>query len=344
MQKVFGILIFSFLMMITTTAYGTSPEATVYKGYEKEAEFELYHTDFIKVHVKPKESSGVIDVYMPQIWKASVRYGNWFQVKTSQGIGWVYYEDCVQLREIEHVNATLAIEGTAHIHKEPFKYYKTKKKVHSGAYTITKKAGDWYYLDGIGWIYKIKAIFPSVIKKLHTDALYAHGRRIPIKQSIVEKSEKVRPGTPLLPRYITIHNTSTVSQGADAYHFSKYLKRITKSQTRWASWHYSVDDHEIYQHLPLNEHGWHAGDQSGPGNYSSIGIEIAENQDGNYQLAQENAACLVANLLHAFHVPYNQIEDWVVPHQKWSGKPCPARIFNQPDGFRGFVEQVKEMY
>ncbi len=33
------------------------------------------------------------------------------------------------------------------------------------------------------------------------------------------------------------------------------------------SWHFTVDDSVVYQHLPLDENGWHAGDgTNGTGN------------------------------------------------------------------------------
>ena len=61
---------------------------------------------------------------------------------------------------------------------------------------------------------------------------------------------------------------------------------------------FTVDDKEIYQHLPLNENAWHAGDGAeGTGNRESIAIEIAVNEDGDYNKAVENARKLAAYLM-----------------------------------------------
>ena len=49
------------------------------------------------------------------------------------------------------------------------------------------------------------------------------------------------------------------------------------------SWHYTVDDHAIVQHLPDYETAYHAGDgKDGPGNTTSIGIEICVNAGGDF--------------------------------------------------------------
>lgn len=62
--------------------------------------------------------------------------------------------------------------------------------------------------------------------------------------------------------------------------------RYEKNPETPTSWHFTVDEKEIYQHLPLNENGWHAGD-GGTGNRKSIGIEICEN-DGDFEKAVAN--------------------------------------------------------
>ena len=82
----------------------------------------------------------------------------------------------------------------------------------------------------------------------------------------------------MTPIYITVHNTANTAVGANAKSHASYVKNPDTP----TSWHFTVDDTEIYQHLPLNENGWHAGDGNGDGNRKSIGIEICENADGNF--------------------------------------------------------------
>lgn len=82
------------------------------------------------------------------------------------------------------------------------------------------------------------------------------------------------------------------------------------------SWHFTVDDKQIYQHLPTNENGWHAGDGDGSGNRESIGIEISVNQDGDYNKALENAKRLAGYLMNKEGIS----ADHIYRHQQWSGK------------------------
>ncbi len=143
---------------------------------------------------------------------------------------------------------------------------------------------------------------------------------VTFKEMIVPKgNENIRPGYAMEPKYITIHETANTSKGANALNHAKYLDNQARGNTdRSASWHFTVDDQEIYQHLPLNEVGWHAGNKTG--NYESIGIEIAVNSDGNYTKAVENARKLAAYLMNELNIPLDHVQK----HQFWSGKNCPA--------------------
>ncbi|AME08046.1 hypothetical protein AUL54_17845 [Bacillus sp. SDLI1] len=41
--------------------------------------------------------------------------------------------------------------------------------------------------------------------------------------------------------------------------------------------HFTVDDSVVYQHLPLDENGWHAGDgTNGTGNRKSTGLKFVK--------------------------------------------------------------------
>ncbi len=137
---------------------------------------------------------------------------------------------------------------------------------------------------------KRSATFFKTPSHLPTNNVYG----VTFKEMIVPKgNENIRPGYAMEPKYITIHETANTSKGANALNHAKYLDNQARGNTdRSASWHFTVDDKEIYQHLPLNEVGWHAGNKTG--NYESIGIEIAVNSDGNYTKAVENARKLAA--------------------------------------------------
>ena len=85
----------------------------------------------------------------------------------------------------------------------------------------------------------------------------------------------------------------------------------------------TVDDHAIVQHLPDYETAYHAGDgKDGPGNTTSIGIEICVNAGGDFEAAKANAAALVRLLMEEHGIPL----DNVVQHNRWNGKDCPKTI------------------
>lgn len=113
-----------------------------------------------------------------------------------------------------------------------------------------------------------------------------------IKVDIVDASvTNTRSNTPRKEtRYITVHNTGM----NDSHHNAALLNSIQHTNTsRVVGWHFSVDDHEVWQSLPLHEVGWHAGDGTGRtlvdyptgvmfnGNYSPY-VDISS--DGYYTL------------------------------------------------------------
>ncbi len=161
---------------------------------------------------------------------------------------------------------------------------------------------------------------------------------IPI-QDLIPEGRANRPGLKLRgPEFITIHSTANTGQGANAEMHGRYLRGAAANVP--ASWHFTVDDREVRQHLPLDEVGWHAGDgREGPGNRTSIGVEICENRDGQLADAVKNAARLTAWLLSRFNLDADRIRQ----HYHWSGKNCP-RIFR--DRIWGtwdeFLQLVKE--
>ncbi|WP_338554916.1 N-acetylmuramoyl-L-alanine amidase [Paenibacillus sp. KS-LC4] len=156
-------------------------------------------------------------------------------------------------------------------------------------------------------------------------------------QDFIPAGRSNRPGTAIQgPKYVTVHDTANSSKGANALSHAKYLKGGAAAALP-VSWHFTVDDTRVVQHLPVNEHGFHAGDGSGPGNLSSIGIEICENSDGIRSKAEANAAELIAELLRKLGLPITA----VVQHNHWSGKNCPHTFRSRPGGWESFLQQIK---
>lgn len=137
---------------------------------------------------------------------------------------------------------------------------------------------------------------------------------------------KVIPNTKITPTSITIHNTGNI--GAAARNNHNYMKNCNKNGSRIASWHFTVDDKEIYQAQSTNYKCYHAGTTAG--NNSSIGIEICMFNDKERQRkCYENAIALVKVLLGY----YNWGVDKVKRHKDWSGKHCPAWLIEGKFGY-----------
>ena len=160
---------------------------------------------------------------------------------------------------------------------------------------------------------------------------------INIIQDFIPKGRKNRPGYSMLPKYITIHDTGNSSKGTDAKQHALYLKNNNIS----TSWHFTVDDKEIIQHLPLNENGWHCGDgTNGKGNRQSIGIEICMNVDGDRLKAEQNAIKLCRYLIKEIDSLVN-FPDCIKQHYDWTRKECP-QILRKENRWNDFVSQIEE--
>ncbi|MBO0962394.1 peptidoglycan-binding protein [Neobacillus sp. MM2021_6] len=141
-----------------------------------------------------------------------------------------------------------------------------------------------------------------------------------INQRFIPASNtKTRPGIKMAPTHITMHETDNNAKGAND---EAHAGLQANGNSREASWHYQVDCDSIWQSLPDNEVGWHAGDGRGSGNMKSIAIEICVNSDGNFVQAVNNAAWLVQYLMNKHNIPITNI----VQHNKWSGKNCPRHL------------------
>ena len=158
-----------------------------------------------------------------------------------------------------------------------------------------------------------------------------------IKQRFIPLGTKARCGYSLTPRYITIHNTANTKATATAASHAEYMSNSGKDKE--VSYHYVVDDKEIYQLIPDNEVAWHAGDGGkGTGNRQSLAIEICENDGGDLLAATNRGAMLTKYLMNRYNIPLAN----VVQHNSWSGKNCPARIRKgEPYNWYAFLEKVE---
>lgn len=156
---------------------------------------------------------------------------------------------------------------------------------------------------------------------------------IAIQTYLIDQEADNRPGGSNPCKYITIHETGNAAKGADAVAHAAYLDSDAGKRDM-VSWHYTVDDHAIVQHLPDYETAYHAGDgKDGPGNTTSIGIEICVNAGGDFEAAKANAAALVRLLMEEHGIS----ADRVVQHNHWNGKDCPKTIRATAGAWEAFL-------
>lgn len=156
-----------------------------------------------------------------------------------------------------------------------------------------------------------------------------------IESAILPVGTMKRPGTKLKKiQGITIHNTGNTSAGANAEAHKRYCHNTVNQA--YDSYHYVVDDTKAVQLIPEDEVSWHAGDgANGPGNNTTISIEICVNSDGDLYRATENAAELAAQILNRHHV------ELLFQHWHWTGKDCPHELrAGKPYSWEKFVERV----
>ena len=131
--------------------------------------------------------------------------------------------------------------------------------------------------------------------------------------------------------FIVVHETGMRRVGLYADTFSNL--QINRSQNGFggdsvASWHYTVDDHQIIQNFEDYYHLYHAGDGTGSyfrgGNSNGIGIEMCINPDGNFEAAKRNNAKLIAYLMHKYNLTLLNVKQ----HYDFSSyqKNCPETI------------------
>jgi len=143
---------------------------------------------------------------------------------------------------------------------------------------------------------------------------------------------------------VTIHNTNdleNVEEDAEQYTRATW----PNANMNDARVHYYVDDINAWQNLEDTEVGWHAGDGSGPGNGTTIAIEIIMDGSGSKEDlgAEANGVILAALLLKKYGLTVEQL----YTHNHWMGHPdaivqgarknCPLYILPHWEQFKAKV-------
>lgn len=161
-------------------------------------------------------------------------------------------------------------------------------------------------------------------------------RQLNLVQDFIPAGSANRPGKRLEPTAITIHNTDNTAPGANAAAHARYVKDAD-ARARQVSWHFTVDDTAVFQSLPTNEVGWHAGG----GNATSIGIEICMHQGMNEQQAYERAALLTAVMARQHGI---SVVNGIAQHHHWTGKNCPRVLRSRSNGWTDFLQRVRTLH
>lgn len=193
---------------------------------------------------------------------------------------------------------------------------------------------------GTGYSYTVD-IYESVSRYYFGEIEVNQTKMIPVFNGI-------RPGEPMddLPSGVTqynpynvywvvVHDTANTSTGSGALAHANYLWNAYHAGTQlWTSWHFTIDDKDLYQHLPEIERGYHAGDGStqplqsstylGGGNRNGIGIETGVNDDADLYRTWQRTAKLVSELLNRYSLPRENMKY----HNDFSGKDCPRTLRN----------------
>lgn len=96
---------------------------------------------------------------------------------------------------------------------------------------------------------------------------------------------KLRPGTGTEGvkmnggfKFIVIHDTGMSTPSDTAAGINQYIHaQAASADGRVASWHYTVGEDGIYQHVPDDEIAWHAGDGSGSWKSTDTGVKAINN-------------------------------------------------------------------
>jgi N-acetylmuramoyl-L-alanine amidase len=159
-----------------------------------------------------------------------------------------------------------------------------------------------------------------------------------IESNIIPQNNINRPGLPMQPIYITIHETANTNIGADSY--AHYIFLRDGGGPEHVSFHYCVDDKVARQLIPDNENAWHAGDgYDGTGNRKSIAIETCVNADGDWNKTLSNLVELIAELRVKHNIPSTS----VVQHNHWSEKDCPHIIRIPPSIFGEILRNADKL-
>lgn len=131
---------------------------------------------------------------------------------------------------------------------------------------------------------------------------------VPIYIRLISRSQtNQRPGyTRHSPPFWVQHETGNNNAGADAEMHYRFL--LNGAEGNQLSYHFTTDDHSIFQMIPINEVSWQAADGTGPGNYNGVSNEGCVNSDGEMSLMRRNSEYLAAGVSELLSIPQDNVD------------------------------------
>jgi hypothetical protein len=171
-------------------------------------------------------------------------------------------------------------------------------------------------------------------------AALVRGQGVAFKRRDIPVGAPNRPGILLWggsPNFLIIHGTANRNAGAGAAMHNRFLVEQQGGRDN-VSFHYVVDDKEVYQNLPMSEVAWQAGDgRNGEGNRDGVAIEICVNPDQDWLTTMYNVGVLTRAIMAATGLG----KDRVTQHNRWSGKNCPDMLrANGGAGWQVFLKTL----
>lgn len=123
---------------------------------------------------------------------------------------------------------------------------------------------------------------------------------VPLIIDLLPYSQEKRPGIARqTPGAWVQHETANYNYGADAAMHDRWLHNLTGT---YLSFHFCVDDKQIYQFVPVNEITYQAADGAGPGNMAGVSCELCVNRDADWSVARRNAEALAGGVCKALGI------------------------------------------
>lgn len=139
-------------------------------------------------------------------------------------------------------------------------------------------------------------------------------------------------------KYIVIHETDNFKKGADGLRHAQAQFNGNLS----TSVHFYCGSDGVYQAASLDRCVWAVGKNyktmpiKDASNYNTINIEICVNEDGDYNVARQNAIELVKWLIAETGIH----PDNVIRHYDAKGKYCPRKMMDTPSLWDGFKSAI----